>query len=350
MPLIWTDHARYRLVEYENEADLEAAIIQVQSSLFGQDRYYLDIKRKIGAKGSIQNIPDGYLLDLSGAKPRLYVVENELAAHDPLRHIAVQILQFSLSFEAEPLIVKKVLLQALDSNPDAKHACEIYVKARGFRNVDHLLEYLVFESPFSALVVIDSIPDNLETVLSEKFRFGVEVLELARYEDSTRARVYHFAPFLEDVLGESSASSTNQFATSSVTPDEIDTIVVPARKDGFQETFIGENCWYAVRIHGTVRPQIKYIAAYQIAPISAITHFAPVQAIEPYRDTSKYVLYFAEPAKPIGPLPLVKNGVVRAPQAPRYTTYTRLLKAKTMDDVFAAIPSNSIAAAQPAGS
>jgi hypothetical protein len=349
MPLIWTDNARYRLIEYENEADLEAAIIQVQSSLFGQDRYYLDIKKKIGAKGSIQNIPDGYLLDLSGSKPRLYVIENELAAHDPLRHIAVQILQFSLSFEAEPLTVKKVLLQALDSAPDAKHACEAYVKVRGYRNVDHLLEYLVFESPFSALVVIDSIPENLETILSEKFRFGVEVLELARYQNPGGEYVYHFAPFLEDLLGEPSTSPSSRLMSPSVSPDEIDTIVVPARKDGFQETFIGENCWYAVRIHGTVRPQIKYIAAYQIAPISAITHFAPVKVIEPYRDTSKYVLYFAEPAKPIGPLPLVKNGVVRAPQAPRYTTYERLLRAKTMDDVFAATPSNSIAAAQPAG-
>jgi hypothetical protein len=349
MPVIWNDNAQYRLVEYENEADLESAIIQVQSSLFGNERYYLDIKKKIGTKGSIQNIPDGYLLDLSGSKPRLYVVENELAAHDPLRHIAVQILQFSLSFEAEPLIVKKVLLQALDSAPDAKHACEAYAKERGYRNVDHLLEHLVFESPFSALVVIDSVPENLETILSQKFRFAVEVLELARYENTAGQHVYHFSPFLEDVLGESSASASNQFATSSVNPDEIDTIVVPARKDGFEETFIGENCWYAVRIHGTVRPQIKYIAAYQIAPISTITYVAPVQAIEPYRDTSKYVLYFAEPAKPFGPLPLVKNGLVRAPQAPRYTTYEKLLKAKTMDDVFAATPSNSLAAAQPAG-
>lgn len=157
--------------------------------------------------------------------------------------------------------------------------------------------------------------------------------------------MYHFAPFLEDVLGEPS-SSPNRPTAHSVTPDEIDTIVVPAREEGFQETFIGEDCWYAVRIHGSVRPQIKYIAAYQIAPISAITYFAPVKAIEPYRDTSKYVLYFSEPAKPIGPLRLVKNGVVHAPQAPRYTTHERLLKAKTLDDVFAPSPSNMSVAAQ----
>jgi hypothetical protein len=52
------------------------------------------VKKKIGKKGGLRNIPDGYLIDLSDAKPRLFVVENELAVHDPLRHIAVQILQF----------------------------------------------------------------------------------------------------------------------------------------------------------------------------------------------------------------------------------------------------------------
>src|SRR6476620_2818751 len=176
MPVIWTDKTRYRLVEYESVADLETAIIQVQSSLFGQDRYYLDIKKKIGVRGSIQNIPDGYLLDLSASKPRLYVVENELAAHDPLRHIAVQILQFSLSFEAEPLGVKKILLYALQNQTPARKACEAYAANHGFRNGYHLLEHLVFESPFSALVIIDAMPEDLEAVLSEKFRFGVEVL------------------------------------------------------------------------------------------------------------------------------------------------------------------------------
>src|SRR5438874_2008426 len=103
MPVFWTGAGSYRRVDYQSEADLETAIIQVQEQLFGSNRYYLDVKKKIGAKGSIQNIPDGYLLDFSGAKPRLYVVENELQEHDPLRHIAVQILQFSLSFESEPL-------------------------------------------------------------------------------------------------------------------------------------------------------------------------------------------------------------------------------------------------------
>src|SRR5712692_130456 len=71
--------------------------------------------------------------------------------------------------------------------------------------------------------------------------------------------------FLEDVLGE--PVSPDRVVATVLSPDEIDTIVVPAKEEGFQETFLGEHRWYAVRIHGSVRPQIKYIAAYQIAPV-----------------------------------------------------------------------------------
>ena len=124
-------------------------------------------------------------------------------------------------------------------------------------------------------------------------------------------------------------------------PDEIDTIVVPANVEGFQETFVGEHRWYAVRIHGSVRPQIKYIAGYQAAPVSAITHVAPVESIEAWKDTGKFVLNFSEPAQPVGPIPLVKGGRVKAPQSSRYTTYERLMKAKTLDEVFGMKPAKS---------
>ena len=142
---IWTPSGSYIAVEYDSEADLERAIVEVQNQLFGPGRIYLDVKKKIGAKGGLRNIPDGYLIDLTGATPRLYVVENELAAHDPLRHIAVQILQFSLSFESEPISVKKILLAAIGDQPGAKERCEKYAAGHTFRNLDHMLEWLVFE-------------------------------------------------------------------------------------------------------------------------------------------------------------------------------------------------------------
>jgi len=99
---------------------------------------------------------------------------------------------------------------------------------------------------------------------------------------------------------------------------------------------LDENRWYAIRIHASMIPRIKYVAAYQVAPVSAITHVAPVKNIELWKDTSKYVLNFAEPAKTIGPLKLIPkpNGIVKAPQGPRYTTYDRLVKATNLDEAF----------------
>lgn len=112
-----------------------------------------------------------------------------------------------------------------------------------------------------------------------------------------------------------------------------DTIIVPAQDDGFKEVFIGENCWYAIRISGGKLNDIKYIAAYQTAPISAVTHYAEVESIEPYGDGGKYRLNFVAPAKPIGPIKFgrAKQGTLRSP---RYTSYEKLLSAKEVMDFF----------------
>lgn len=120
-------------------------------------------------------------------------------------------------------------------------------------------------------------------------------------------------------------------------PDSIagvDTIVVPAQEDGFQETFLGENRWYAIRMHERMIPRIKYIAAYRVAPISAVTHWAPVNNIVPWEDTGKFVVNFTEPAKEINHINLVPKSRVKAPQAPRYTSFSRLQQAKTLDELF----------------
>jgi hypothetical protein len=335
MALVWTRESKYRRVPYQNEADLEASILEVRADLFGPNRIYLDVKKKIGSKGGVQNVPDGYLLDLSGAKPRLYVVENELASHDPLRHVAVQILEFSLSFEGEPRGVKRVVFEALSKNQEAKAECDRYATAHAFRNLDHLLDYLVFETPFSALVIIDEMSDTLENALAKKFQFGVEVLELTRYENDSGDRVYGFEPFLADVVED---IQPRDVAAEPGKPkpglEDVDTVVVPAWEDGFRDVFLGENRWYSIRIHASMRPQLKYIGVYQVAPVSAITHVAPIRSIEPWKDSGKYVVNFAEPAKPIGPILLVKGGRVKQLQGLRYTTRANLDGAKTLDDVW----------------
>jgi hypothetical protein len=81
-------------------------------------------------------------------------------------------------------------------------------------------------------------------------------------------------------------------------------------------------------------PQIKHIAAYRVAPISAITHIAPVKSIEQWKDTNKYILHFSEPAKKISPVKLVPKGKVKALQNSRYTSLEKLQSAKTLEDAF----------------
>lgn len=119
-----------------------------------------------------------------------------------------------------------------------------------------------------------------------------------------------------------------------ISSDELDTIVVSANEDGFNDVFLGEDCWYSIRISSAMIDRIKYIAAYQTAPISAITYYAEVFKIEKYKDTGKYMVMFKSKAISIGPISLGAKKQGLAPQAPRYTTFKRLRQAKTLVEVF----------------
>jgi hypothetical protein len=66
------------------------------------------------------------------------------------------------------------------------------------------------------------------------------------------------------------------------------------RKDGFEQHFLQKGDWFAIRIADGMLDEIKFIATYQTAPVSAITHYAPVAQIEPYGEGGKYRLVFAK--------------------------------------------------------
>jgi hypothetical protein len=114
-----------------------------------------------------------------------------------------------------------------------------------------------------------------------------------------------------------------------------DTIIVPAQRDGFEKVFIGENCWYAIRISGGMLPRIKWIAAYQTQPVSAVTHYAEVDRIEPYGEEGKYRVVFKAPAMRLDkPIPF-GDAPGGAMQGPRYTTLQRLRSASKLTDLMA---------------
>lgn len=330
--MLWSKKRDYVLEEFDREVDLESAIDEVLLPLFGDSRIYINIKKAIGRRGRTRNFPDAYLLDLASRKePKLYVVENELSKHDPLKHIAVQILEFSLSYETSPHKVKETVKEGLSGDSAALSKCEQYARANGFENIDVLLERVIYpKDSFNALLIIDDISEDLQTALISRFKFPVEIITLQRYRSTSGERLYRFDPFLYDV----STAVDKPTGRPAIDPAEIDTIVVAAREDGFQEVFIGENRWYAIRIHPSMIPKIKYIAGYRVAPISAITHIAKVESIGQWKDSSKYVVNFSGPARKVRPIKLLPRGKVKAPQAPRYTSRATLKKARTLDEAF----------------
>lgn len=329
LSVIYTESGLYQKIPYDSENELEEVIQKVKLELFGQNRIYLNIKKKIGTKGFQENIPDGYLIDLSCNTPRLYFVENELIDHDAIRHIAMQILGFSIAFKSEPQKVRKILFNELHTNPILKEKCDEYIAANAYRNFDHFLDCLIAH-PFSVLIIIDDENIKLENAIIPQLKFNVDVIHLMQYRNSNNNYFYHFEPFMQDII-----ENNNGFTqTQNINPHIIDTIVVPAREKGFQEVFMDENRWYEINIGSLMREAIKYIAVYRVAPISAITHIAEIKSFEPWGDRGKWVVNFSSGASEIKSIPLKKEGKIKAPQSHRYAVKSKLLAADSLDDIW----------------
>ena len=333
MTLIRSSGKLWRPCGFELESDLELAILELQEWLFGSGRIYLDVKRLIGIPGNRRNIPDGYLIDLTGRRPRLFVVENELAWHDPLDHIAVQILQFSLSFESDHRRVRSVVFDAIHNDEDVLARCNGYVSSNEYRNLDHFVDDLVFNSPFSALVIIDELSPRLEKVLAEKFRFEVRLLTLERFESEAGEQLYRFDPFDEEAF-ESPLVDSESPKRSRIPEEDIDTVVTPEHAEGISRWLEEQWCWCRKIPEGR-QHQIRYIAVYQIAPVSAITHIAEVASIEPRDDNLDWVhVHFAGPPLELPKARQRKLGGLRGIRTRRYTSRKRLLAASNLDEVF----------------
>lgn len=100
--MLWNRKNKYLEKPYDKEAELEDAVNEVKGALFGSTRIYLDDKRKIGKKGGTNNLPDGYLIDLTNSQePKIFVVEN-----DPHRINTSSILQ--CRYLSSPCLLKPV--------------------------------------------------------------------------------------------------------------------------------------------------------------------------------------------------------------------------------------------------
>lgn len=324
METLLFNNTLYHYHEYPLEKEFEQVVVQQAEYIFGSQSIYIDIKKRIG--DSIITIPDGYLIDFSfEADPKLYIIENEISSHDPYKHIGSQLLKFAISYKASGREIKSFLLNHLMSDAVALKKAESGLKKASYRNIDAFLEDIIFNKKVAAIVVIDQSTHELEEVLSQ-LTMKTDIIEFQTFTNGDH-KIHKFSPLNADVKESTAGSKTK--------PDELNTIVVPAQKDGFQEEFIDNQCWYAIRISASMIDKLKYIAAYQVAPISAITHYAEIASIEKYKDTNKYIVKFKGPAKTIKAITLNKDkkkGV--APQSPRYTQLETLLKANVISEVF----------------
>ncbi|HEY5592502.1 MAG TPA: hypothetical protein VIK55_15985, partial [Paludibacter sp.] len=237
MEKLLIDDKVYSYYEYPLEKEFEQIIVEKSAYIFGKNSIYIDIKKRIG--DSILTIPDGYLIDFSfQTDPRLYIIENELSSHDPYKHIGSQILKFAISYKDSGRKIKAFLYEHLASAGKLAFA-EAQITHTKYRNIDDFLESLIFEKPVAAIVVIDQSTPELENVLSQ-LTMDTDILEFQTFKNGDDC-IYKFTPFNDEIR------EAVEEKGSSLKPEELNTVVVAAREDGFEKEVIGNSQWYAIR-------------------------------------------------------------------------------------------------------
>jgi hypothetical protein len=126
------------------------------------------------------------------------------------------------------------------------------------------------------------------------------------------------------------AAPSSTFAAPVMSPE---VIVVPAQKDGFDRAFLGQHAWWAIRIAAKHRNNLKWIAAYQVSPVMAVTHIAEIDHLEPFGDEGKFKVVFKAPAQALSkPIPY-GTAPSGAMQGPRYCSKLIFDNAQSVADL-----------------
>lgn len=320
------------------EVDFERDVVTNAERIFGTTAIYIDIKKRISGN-KILSIPDGYVIDVTEPHdPKLFVIENEIVRHDPYRHIGIQMLRFLRSYDGAKQTIRNTLMEEIASNKVNLQKLKNAAKRAGSRNIDAYLDKAVFRD-FRGIVVIDEAQDELRQVL-DGIKAIISVIEFKRLKATDGSIIYQYGTLygeIDDIYEAEpkvSRTSPELRAQRHARRASSDTVIVPAREDGFKRVFLGENQWHSIRIGAAMLDRIKYIAAYQIKPVKAVTYMAEVNEIKPYKDSGKYILIFSGPAKKIKPIRM-KNAK-NSPQGPVYVKRDNLLKSKYLEDALTA--------------
>ena len=322
--------ALFKQAKFGGEPELERVVVKNSKLIFGDKTVYFDVKKRVSSpKGDILSIPDGYVLNFQESRPRLWIIENEISTHDAFKDIGVQLWKFANSFRQGSRKVKNFLLEEIKNNNEINKKVSELMKESRFPNFSELLDFVVFDQEYGFIVVIDERTEDLDFVFKQLAK-QPEVIEIKKYVNTSNPNevVFRFSEFQEEIK----EAITKQVKNIS----DVDTIVCPANEEGFKSVFLDENRWYAIRMSPSIISQIKYIAMYETAPVSAIRWIGFVQDIRPYKDTGKYEVVLSERKKLDKPLKLSKDEGKKgiAPRGPRYTKMEFIQKARKLSDIF----------------
>ena len=115
---------------------------------------------------------------------------------------------------------------------------------------------------------------------------------------------------------------------------QYDTIVCPAHLSRVDPVFKQQNCWFAIRIGQAALKNLKYIALYEVAPISCICYWAKITTIESHRDTpGKFIVHHdGKVTKLATPVKISENPGL-ALQGPRYYKLSDIKASEDLDEL-----------------
>lgn len=115
-----------------------------------------------------------------------------------------------------------------------------------------------------------------------------------------------------------------------------DTVILSSKGRGFEDTFLGESeepCWYPCKISETREKNLKYIAIYRGAPVSAITHYAKIKEFKYSEERGCKVCYFDGKAKALPNKIKLGTKNNRFFVGAKYTALENLINASIADEI-----------------
>jgi predicted transport protein len=200
--IVLIDGVRYRLVNPENEDDLEKAIKSNSQHIFGPDSLYFDVKKLIKSKAGVASIPDGYVICFE-QYARWCILEVELSSHSIYDHLVPQLTKFNRGIENSSSRKKlvEILYTAINENEVLKARLKQKIKTG---EVYKFISDLISENPL-IVVAIDKQTDELKEALRD-IRGDVRVLEFQTFQRegiTDQINAYVFEPVFtvqEDII------------------------------------------------------------------------------------------------------------------------------------------------------